>query len=162
MRLSHLAIIGVLLALFLAACASKEEKEEQPNTADAVAGGEATSAPAELLKVVDHKASGDYVVTLLNETGAISEGANRFTLEFTHGSGPDKQPVAVQNLLVELRLEMEGMAPMAGATSVVPAHDMTGRYNVASSRSAMPGLWRLVVTFDTGQRVEFTSTIHGR
>ena len=160
MRKNELKVVGFLLVLLLAACTAKEE---QAKTAGTVASGNAAPAiSTEPFKVVDHKTSGDYVVTLLNETGAISEGANQFTLEFRHGSGPDKQPVAVENLHAELSLEMEGMAPMAGSTSVVPAHEMTGRYNVASSRSAMPGLWRLVVTFDPNQRVEFTSTIHKR
>jgi hypothetical protein len=149
MKRDLLLTVSLLALVSIASACSGTEPDatspQAPTTADS----------ALALKPVDHQSSGDYVVTLLNETGAVTSDATRFTIEIRRGGGL----VSVDNLLIQTRMEMAGMAPMTGTVSVVAAHE-PGRYNVAASRPPMPGLWKMVVTFDPGQRVELAATVH--
>lgn len=99
------------------------------------------------LKTVQQQQVGDYTVTVLSETGKVKNGANDFTLEFRNTA--DNQLVDVGAVEVAPIMEMPGMAPMMGTTTVMPG-DMPGRYHVTCNLT-MAGLWKFDVKFGSGQ-----------
>lgn len=101
------------------------------------------------LKTVQTQQAGDYIVTVLSESGSIKNGAGDFVLEFRKTA--DNQPVHVGNVEVAPVMDMAGMAPMMGAAETTPG-DSVGRYHVKSSLS-MAGLWKFNVKFGDGQSV---------
>ena len=112
--------IALSLALLLAACGGTGE-----------------------LKTVQQQQAGDYTVTVLSETGKVPNGAGELTLEFRRTS--DNQLVDVGTVEVAPIMEMPGMAPMMGTTTVTPG-DTPGRYQV-SSNLTMAGMWKFDVKF---------------
>ena len=98
------------------------------------------------LKIVQQQQVRDYTVTLLSETGTIKNGGSDFTLEFRKAS--DKQLVDVSPVDVAPVMEMPGMAPMMGSTTITPT-DTPGRYNVKCNLS-MAGLWKFNLKFGSG------------
>lgn len=94
-------------------------------TALLVMGGIVTPAKAAELKTVQTQKTTDLVITILSESGKITQGKNSFVLEFA--SAATKQPVDVGTVSLETSMAMPGMAPMiAGAT--VTRDGAPGRY----------------------------------
>ena len=105
-------------------------------------------------KTVHTEQAGEYTVTVLSETGSIKNGASDFVLEFRKTA--DNQPVDVGPVDVAPVMEMPGMGPMIGSTTITPG-DAPGRYNVKSNLS-MAGLWKFNVKFGNGQSVRINLT----
>jgi hypothetical protein len=150
-RFRLLLLVGLLSPGLLASACSHSDETGVPSTQSTI-----PATPADTLKAIAHRDSGDYTVTLFNETGAITNDADRFTIEFRRNG----ELASVDNLKVQTGMDMPGMAPMTGSVSIVPAHDAPGRYNVSTNRFGMAGMWKMVVSFDPGHSVEFTATVH--
>ena len=130
---SILAALAVLiLGLTLAACSKSNGS-----------GGE--------LKQIAQKRVGDYVVTLLSDTGQLKQGKNTYALEFRKAA--DNQLVDVGEVKLSSRMPMPGMSDMTGGASATPS-GTPGRYTVESDFE-MRGKWNFGATFGNNQRVMF-------
>ena len=103
------------------------------------------------LSTVQQQRSGDYVVSLLSETGAVKQHASKLTLEFRNAS--NNEAANVTNVQVQASMRMAGMGPMLGNVSST-RQTSPGRYEFDADLS-MAGQWNLVVTFDPNGRVQF-------
>lgn len=104
------------------------------------------------LKQIEQQRAGEYVVTLLNETGQLKQGPNKFVLEFRKAS--DNQLTDVGNVQLNSLMPMPGMSPMSGGASATPS-GTPGRYNVESDFQ-MAGTWNFTVKFGNGQQARFS------
>ncbi len=130
---SILAALAVLiLGLTLAACSKSNSS-----------GGE--------LKQIAQQRVGDYVVTLLSDTGQLKQGKNTYALEFRKAA--DNQLVDVGEVKLSSRMPMPGMSDMTGGASATPS-GTPGRYTVESDFE-MRGKWNFGATFGNNQRVMF-------
>ncbi len=77
------------------------------------------------LKVVHTRTAKDVVVTILTESGQLTQGTNTFVLEFTSAS--TKQPLDVGKASLETSMTMPGMAPMLAGATLSP-DKAPGRY----------------------------------
>jgi hypothetical protein len=100
-------------------------------------------------KVVKQQEIGEYTLSILTPTGSIKNGANDVILEFRKTS--DKQLVDVSPVEISPVMEMPGMAPMMGTTTITTT-DTPGRYR-ATAALTMAGLWKFTVKFGAGQSV---------
>ena len=116
-------VVGLLL--FLSACGDK--------------GGD--------LKPVQQQQAGDYTLSVLSETGTVKNGSSEFILEFRKTA--DNQLVDVGPVEVAPIMEMPGMGPMMGTTTIMPT-DMPGRYHVTCNLS-MAGMWKFNMKFGAGE-----------
>ena len=104
------------------------------------------------LTQIQQQRSGDYVVTLLNGTGAVKQHSNKLTLEFRNAS--TNEPANVNNMQIQASMRMPGMGPMFGDLS--PTKQIgPGRYDFDADFS-MAGQWSFVVTFDPNGRIQFS------
>jgi len=103
------------------------------------------------LKHLQQQQSGDYVVTVLNETGQIKQGPAPLRLEFRKTS--DQQLTDVGDVQVSAAMPMAGMSDMVVDTSVKRS-PQAGRYELNVNFS-MAGTYRLTATFAGGQQVRF-------
>lgn len=106
--------------------------------------------PSEL-KPIQQQRSGDYIVTLLNDTGTLKQRKDRLRLEFRNAS--DNQLANVSNVHIQASMLMPGMGPMFGNVST-PDQKGPGQYDLDAEFS-MAGQWNFVVTFDPNGRVQF-------
>ncbi len=90
-----------------------------------------------------HK-SGDLTITLLNETGDLTQGQNNFILEFK--SAASAQPVDVGRVFISSTMSMPGMAPMSAGIELTPTGE-TGKYH-AKGDFAMRGAWRFSIQWE--------------
>jgi hypothetical protein len=104
------------------------------------------------LKPIQQQRSGDYQVTLLNDTGVVKQRANKLTLEIRQAA--TNELVKVNNLQVQARMLMPGMGPMFGEVSSV-RELAPGRYEF-DANFAMMGQWTCLVTFDPNGRAQFS------
>jgi hypothetical protein len=126
------ALAVVILGLTLAACSKSSGS-----------GGE--------LKQIAQQRAGDYVVTLLSDTGQLKQGKNKYALEFRKAA--DNQLVDVGEVKLSSRMPMPGMSDMTGGASATPS-GTPGRYTVESDFE-MRGKWNFGATFGNNQRVMF-------
>jgi len=131
----------ILAASLLAACTSSEPTKQASAPTQAPAPG----APAAELKQIQQQRSGDYVITLLNESGSLKQGTNNLTLEVRRGD----QLVDPGNVQVKPMMEMKGAGPMLANSRATPS-GTPGRYNVTTDLS-MAGQWKIMVTFTGGE-----------
>ena len=103
------------------------------------------------LKEIQKQRSGEYVVSLLNDSGQLKQGKNDFVLEVREAS--DNQLVDVGAIQASTSMPMPGTANMVGEMSVSPS-GTKGRYNV-SSTLPMQGQWTTALTFQNGQKTQF-------
>ncbi len=103
------------------------------------------------LKQIQQQRAGEYLVTLLNETGQLKQGPNKFVLEFRKAS--DNQLTDVGNVQLNSLMPMPGMSPMSGGASATPS-DTPGRYQIESDFQ-MVGTWNFTVKFGNGQQARF-------
>jgi hypothetical protein len=115
--------LGPCLALVVAACTAGDD------------------APP--LEELQRTRSGAVDVVLLSSDGAVSKGADSFTIEFRAADG---QLVDVGAVKANLTMPMAGMAPMAGDVTVRPS-GAKGRYLV-NSHLSMAGTWRIDVEWN--------------
>jgi len=105
--------------------------------------------PGELVQIQQVR-SGDHVLTLLNDTGAVKQHSNKFTLEIR-----DAESSALANVTsvkIQATMRMPGMAPMFGNVSS-PRQTEPGRYEFDADFS-MAGQWSFLVTFDPNGRAQ--------
>ena len=103
------------------------------------------------LTQIQQQRSGDYVVTLLNDIGAVKQHSNKLTLEFRNGS--TNELAHVDNVKLQASMRMPGMGPMFGDLSSTK-EIVAGRYEFDADFS-MAGQWGFVVTFEPNGRVQF-------
>ena len=103
------------------------------------------------LQQVQQQRVGDYVVTVLNDSGTLKRGANNFTLEFRTSSNSELADVG--DVQVQSTMPMPGMGPMMASTDVTRS-ETPGRYNVTADLS-MAGDWRVIVRFAGNQQTQF-------
>ena len=96
--------------------------------------------------------SGDHVLTLLNDTGAVKQHSNKFALEIRNAAS--NAPVNVTNVQIQATMRMPGMAPMFGNVSS-PRQTGPGRYEFDADFS-MAGQWSFLVTFDPNGRAQLS------
>jgi len=132
---------------FMTACSASETPNQPAASGQAPAASPAPAAPADLRQIQQQR-SGDYVITLLNDSGSLKQGANNLTLEFRRGD----QLTDPGKVEVKPMMEMKGMGPMLAKTSATPSGS-PGRYTVITDLS-MAGPWKIMVTF-TGGETEF-------
>ena len=106
--------------------------------------------PAEL-KPIQQQRSGDYTVTLLNDTGILKQHLDHVRVEFRNASTTELANVS--NVKVQASMLMPGMGPMFGNLSS-PQQIAPGQYDV-NADFGMAGQWNLVITFDPDGRVQF-------
>ncbi len=103
------------------------------------------------LKQIEQQRAGEHVITLLNETGQLKQGPNKFFLEFRKAS--DNQLTDVGNVQLNSLMPMPGMSPMSGGASATPT-GTPGRYQIESDFQ-MVGTWNFTVKFGSGQQARF-------
>ena len=126
------ALAVVVLGLTLAACSK-------------------SSSSGSELKQIAQQRVGDYVVSLLSDTGQLKQGKNKYALEFRKAT--DNQLVDVGEVKLSSRMPMPGMSDMIGGASATPS-GTPGRYTVESDFE-MRGKWNFGATFGNNQRVMF-------
>ena len=107
--------------------------------------------PAEL-KQIQQQRSGDYTVTLLNDTGMLKQRSDHLRVEIRNAS--TNELLNVDNLKVQASMIMAGMGPMFGTLSS-PKQTAPGQYDL-DAEFGMAGQWNLVVTFDPNGHVQFS------
>ena len=103
------------------------------------------------LKLVQQQQAGGYKVSILSESGSISQGKTPFTLEFRNAA--DDQLVDVGAVRLSAAMEMAGMGPMM-TTSQVTSSGTPGRYTAVGNLT-MSGHWKFTITFANGQSARF-------
>ena len=111
----------------------------------------ACSRQAADLKQIQQQRSGGYIVTLLNESGALKQRSDHLTLEVRNAS--TNELANITNLQIQASMSMPGMGPMFGTFSA-PRQSVPGRYDFDAD-FGMAGRWTFVVTFDPNGRVQF-------
>ena len=146
----------IVLAIFMAAasmvaaCSASETPSEVSTPAPTQAPNPAPTEPASNLKQIQQQRSGDYMVSLLNESGQLTQGLNQLTLEFHNAK---HELTAVKNVQITSSMTMPGMAPMVGTASIKPT-GTAGRYDLSVDLGTT-GQWDVAVTFGDGQKVQF-------
>jgi hypothetical protein len=103
------------------------------------------------LKQIQQQRSGDYSVTLLNDTGTMKQRTDHLRLEFRNAS--TNEMANVSNVQIQASMRMPGMGPMFGNISSI-RQVSPGIYDFDADFS-MAGLWNFVITFDPNGRVQF-------
>ena len=109
-----------------------------------------SKAPTNLTQI-QQQPSGDYVLTLFNDTGVVKQHSNKLVLEIRNAS--NHELVDVVNLQVQASMRMPGMGPMFGSVSSMRKTG-TGRHEFEADFS-MAGQWSFIATFDPMSRVQF-------
>jgi hypothetical protein len=100
---------------------------------------------------IQQQRSGDYSVTLFNDTGVIKQHSNKLVVEVRNAA--TNEPADVNNLQVQASMRMPGMGPMFGTVSSAQKTG-PGRYEFDADFS-MAGQWTFLVTFDPNVRAHF-------
>jgi hypothetical protein len=103
-------------------------------------------------KQIQQQRSGDYTVSLLNETGVLKQSSDHLRIEIRNAS--TNELAGVNNVKVQATMMMAGMGPMFGTFSA-PQQVAPGQYELDASMG-MTGQWNLVVTFDPNGRAQFS------
>ena len=114
--------------------------------------GGGSDGDASNLKQIQQQRVGEYVVSVLSETGQLKQGENKFFVEFRKAS--DNQLADVGNVQLNSLMPMGGMSPMSGGASAT-ATSTPGRYAIESNFQ-MAGTWNFTVKFGNGQQAKFT------
>jgi hypothetical protein len=96
--------------------------------------------------------SGDYTITLLNDTGAVKQHSNKLTLEIRNAAS--NELANVNNVQIQSSMRMPGMGPMFGNISSI-RQVSPGRY-VFDADFSMVGQWSFLATFDPNGRAQFS------
>jgi hypothetical protein len=103
------------------------------------------------LKPIQQQRSGQYAITLLNDTGVLKQNNDRLRLEVRNAS--TNELANVNNLKIQASMLMPGMGPMFGTLST-PQQVGPGQYEL-DANMGMAGQWNVVVTFDPDVRTQF-------
>src|SRR5262249_35658422 len=102
-------------------------------------------------KQIQLQRSGDYVISLLNDTGVLKQHSSHLRLEFRKSS--TNEMANVDNVQIQASMRMPGMGPMFGNVSGI-RQVSPGCYEFDADFS-MAGQWNFLVTFDPNARVQF-------
>jgi hypothetical protein len=102
------------------------------------------------LTQVQQQRSGDYLVTLFNDSGVVKQRSNKFVVEIRNAA--TNEPANVSNVKVQATMRMPGASPMFADVSAARAGG-SGRYEFDADFS-MAGQWSLLLTFDPNGRVQ--------
>jgi hypothetical protein len=102
-------------------------------------------------KPIQQQRSGDYSVTLLNETGALKQRSDHLRVEIRNAA--TNALADVTNVQVQASMVMPGMGPMFGTLST-PRQTAPGQYELDAD-VGMAGQWSLIVTFEPNGRAQF-------
>jgi len=94
-------------------------------------------------KEIISQRSNDLIISLVNETGDLVQGQNRFAIAFR--SAATNQPVDVGRVSVSSTMPMPGM-PMSAGIELSPAGE-AGKY-AATGTFSMSGGWNFEVRWD--------------
>ena len=114
-------------------------------------GGGSGGGDTSNLKQIEQQRAGEYLVTVLNETGQLKQGPNKFVLEFRKAA--DNKLTDVGNVQLNSLMPMPGMSPMSGGASATPS-GTPGRYQIESDFQ-MVGTWTFTVKFGNNQQARF-------
>ena len=95
------------------------------------------------LKPAATRTVGKLTVVLLNETGELTQGQNKFVVQFKDDQG---QPVDVSDVQMGSSMSMPSMAPMSGDAEITPT-GQPGIYKVMSN-FAMSGAWHFTLSWN--------------
>jgi hypothetical protein len=95
------------------------------------------------LKPAATRTVGKLSVVLLNETGELTQGQNKFVVQFKDDQG---QPVDVGDVQLGSSMSMPSMAPMSGDAEITPT-GQPGIYKVTSN-FAMSGAWHFTLSWN--------------
>jgi hypothetical protein len=95
------------------------------------------------LKPAATRTVGKVTVVLLNETGELTQGQNKFVVQFKDDQG---QPVDVGDVQLGSSMSMPSMAPMSGDAEITPT-GQPGIYKVMSN-FAMSGAWHFTLSWN--------------
>jgi hypothetical protein len=95
------------------------------------------------LKPAATRTVGKLTVVLLNETGELTQGQNKFVVQFKDYQG---QPVDVGDVQLGSSMSMPSMAPMSGDAEITPT-GQPGIYKVMSN-FAMSGAWHFTLSWN--------------
>ena len=95
------------------------------------------------LKPAATRTVGKLTVVLLNETGELTQGQNKFVVQFKDDQG---QPVDVGDVQLGSSMSMPSMAPMSGDAEITPT-GQPGIYKVTSN-FAMSGAWHFTLSWN--------------
>ena len=73
-----------------------------------------SKSPAAQVQIQQQR-SGDYVLTLLNDSGVVKQHSNKYTLEIRNASS--NELANVSNVQIQASMRMPGMGPMFGNIS---------------------------------------------
>ena len=170
MNRESIVVATVMLLSLFSACGRGHEESSVPQQVSAPVSQDTAQAQGKSLKEMGQQRSGDYVISLFNDTGTVKQGANRFILEVRNAATNELTPV--EQIHIETSMEMQGHPPMIGRGSAVPG-DVPGRYIIGSDFASKPpigdtssprerqmtGQWKLVVIFHPNQRIEFSASV---
>src|SRR5437660_12707201 len=80
-------------------------------------------------KIIETHRAGDLAISLLNDSGDLTQGRNNFIIEFKSASSG--QPVDVGRVFSSSTMSMPGMAPLSAGLELTPAGEV-GRYRAKS------------------------------
>jgi YtkA-like len=102
-------------------------------------------------KPIQQQRSGDYTVTISNDTGILKMHSDHLRLEFRNAA--TNESANVTNVQIQASMVMPGMGPMFGNIST-PKQTAPGQYELDAD-VGMAGQWNMVVTFDPNGRAQF-------
>lgn len=108
-----------------------------------VAGCKSGKVDVSSLKAAATRNVGKLSIVLLNKSGELTQGQNRFVIEFKDNQG---LPADVGNVQLGSSMSMPGMTPMSGDAQLTPT-GQTGIYTVTSN-FAMSGAWHFTISWD--------------
>ncbi|MBE9135700.1 FixH family protein [Nodosilinea sp. LEGE 07088] len=130
--MKKLFFLLIPVVFFTAACGGSNQAESEP-AADMAPMTESAATPAD---------EGVAISLVSPEDAALPMGDAELVLQVMDPATGD--PVAVENLQVDLSMSMDGMEPMTTMALVEPGEE-TGQYKVMTNLG-MQGMWMMEVT----------------
>ena len=131
--MKKLLFLLVTVSLLTAACSGGNQADSEPTT---------DTATAPTTEFADTSAEGASIALLSPEDGTIPMGDAELVLQVMNPA--TNEPIAVENLEVDLSMPMDGMEPMTTMVVVEPGEE-TGQYKVMTNLG-MQGMWMMEVT----------------
>ncbi|MEQ9359789.1 FixH family protein [Coleofasciculus chthonoplastes] len=131
--MKKLLLLVLTISVLTTACSSANQVESEVET-------DAATAPT--TETMASSAENDVIITMVSpEDGTVPMGDAEFVVEVIDPA--TNEPVAVEDLQVDLSMEMEDMEPMTAMTKVEP-DTQPGRYKVMTNMG-MTGKWMMAV-----------------
>jgi len=105
------------------------------------------SREASRLKQIQQERAGEYVITLLNDSGQLKQGPNLFVIEFRRAA--DNKMVNAGDVQMNSTLPSPGLPDRVASASVKFSGEI-GRYN-ASCNFPVSGTWNTTLLYENGR-----------